>query len=85
MCVNHHANKSVDSKIREALINWVGDFLWHVEGAISGHGPEKWPDDPATIIVDTILQYYKAQNFVEGVDKEELFHLPEPSFYFQIE
>lgn len=40
---------------REALIDWVNNYLRHLEGIYSGRDSEIWTDDPATVIVDTIM------------------------------
>jgi hypothetical protein len=63
---------------KEALINWVGDFLWHFERVIYGESGH-CIDDPATIIVDVILS-----QTVQGVDmKNSVDSLPESASFFQ--
>jgi len=74
-------DRSVDPKTKEVLIKWVGDFLWHFEGAISGEGLEQLPDNPAAIIVDTILQ---AQIGGKDSGNKEQFQSTCAASYFQI-
>jgi len=78
MCIDRQA---VD---REVLIDWVRDFLWHFEGACVGGGPEKWPENPANIIVTTILDAMNQdESDAEDGQNRRLNHLPNPASFFQ--
>lgn len=69
-------------KTREALIKWVGDFLWHYEAACIGGSDEDMPEqDLATIIVNAVFGVCEANG--EDHKKIEIDHLPNPAFFFQ--
>ncbi len=71
--------KTVD---KEALIDWVGDFLWHFENMCSG-GPEEYPNvPPKIIIVETILGVVRD---LKDDHNKELNQLPNPSTFFQLQ
>ncbi len=72
----------IDTKTKEALIDWVGDFLWHFEHMCSG-GPEECPDvPPKIIIVETILG--AIMDSQDGHNKKSN-QLPAASTFFQLQ
>lgn len=84
MCILQ-TDRQVDSKTKEALTDWVRDFLWHFEGACTGDGQEKWPNNPEEIIINTILGAIdQDENDVEGSQYKHVDHLPSPASFFLI-
>ena len=73
-------NLMIDTKTKETLIDWVGDFLWHFEHMCCD-GPEEFPGiPPKIIIVETILGAIRDS---QDGHKNKLDQLQNPSSYFQ--
>jgi len=67
-------DRPATDKTKEALINWVSNFLWYFDDAYMGHSKA------AEIIVNLIIKvYYDSQ----GDSKNALYQPPNPQSFFE--